>query len=139
MKLDLDTVPTVPDDPPAAGPDRALDPPPALPVAPAEWLLDAGCVADAEGDEARPTESPITGLITAAAKSNRPFRFDSNRRTRRSRACLATVTADDQSGEDTGEGAAAPASPEPAASDGSDVAMDMGREGEAVSSVLVGS
>jgi hypothetical protein len=28
VKLDLDTLSTVPDDPPAAGPDRALDPPP---------------------------------------------------------------------------------------------------------------
>jgi hypothetical protein len=28
VKLDLDTLSTVPDDPPAAGPDRALDPAP---------------------------------------------------------------------------------------------------------------
>ena len=28
VKLDLDTLVTVPDDPPAAGPDRALDPRP---------------------------------------------------------------------------------------------------------------
>jgi hypothetical protein len=28
VKLDVDTLPTVPDAPPAAGPDRALDPPP---------------------------------------------------------------------------------------------------------------
>jgi hypothetical protein len=28
VKLDVDTLSTVPDDPPAAGPDRALDPPP---------------------------------------------------------------------------------------------------------------
>jgi hypothetical protein len=28
VKLDLDTLSTVPDAPPAAGPDRALDPPP---------------------------------------------------------------------------------------------------------------
>jgi hypothetical protein len=28
VKPDADTLPTVPDDPPAAGPDRALDPPP---------------------------------------------------------------------------------------------------------------
>jgi hypothetical protein len=27
MKLDLETLSTVPDDPPAAGPERALDPP----------------------------------------------------------------------------------------------------------------
>jgi hypothetical protein len=28
VKLDLETLETVPDDPPAAGPERALDPPP---------------------------------------------------------------------------------------------------------------
>jgi hypothetical protein len=28
VKLEADTLSTVPDDPPAAGPDRALDPPP---------------------------------------------------------------------------------------------------------------
>ena len=28
VKPEVDTLPTVPDDPPAAGPDRALDPPP---------------------------------------------------------------------------------------------------------------
>jgi hypothetical protein len=28
VKLDLETLPTVPDAPPAAGPERALDPPP---------------------------------------------------------------------------------------------------------------
>jgi hypothetical protein len=28
VKPDVDTLLTVPDDPPAAGPDRALDPPP---------------------------------------------------------------------------------------------------------------
>src|SRR5580704_6976935 len=37
VKLDADTLPTVPDAPPAAGPDRALDPPP-NPRAPAEPL-----------------------------------------------------------------------------------------------------
>jgi hypothetical protein len=36
VKPDLDTLVTVPDDPPAAGPDRALDPPPTDPRAPAE-------------------------------------------------------------------------------------------------------
>jgi hypothetical protein len=40
VKLDVDTVPTVPDAPPEAGPDRALDPPP--PVTP---VLD-GAVLD---------------------------------------------------------------------------------------------
>ena len=39
MKLDLDTLVTVPDDPPAAGPERALEPPPPDPGPPAEPLL----------------------------------------------------------------------------------------------------
>jgi hypothetical protein len=38
-KLDVDTLSTVPDDPPAAGPDRALDPPPPDP-GPLEAALD---------------------------------------------------------------------------------------------------
>jgi hypothetical protein len=38
VKLDVDTLPTVPDAPPEAGPDRALDPPP------------PGCLAVAEGE-----------------------------------------------------------------------------------------
>jgi hypothetical protein len=42
VKLELDTLSTVPDDPPAAGPDRALDPLPA----------DTGCPDVAEADAA---------------------------------------------------------------------------------------
>jgi hypothetical protein len=42
VKLDVDTLSTVPDDPPAAGPDRAWDPP----------LLDTGCPDVAEADVA---------------------------------------------------------------------------------------
>jgi hypothetical protein len=43
VKPDVDTLPTVPDDPPAAGPDRALDPPPPEPLlAAGEALLAAG-------------------------------------------------------------------------------------------------
>jgi hypothetical protein len=41
VKPDVDRLPTVPDDPPAAGPDRALDPPPPDPKPPAEPLLEA--------------------------------------------------------------------------------------------------
>ena len=37
----MDTLPTVPDAPPAAGPDQALDPPPPDPRLPAEPLLAA--------------------------------------------------------------------------------------------------
>jgi hypothetical protein len=73
VKLDVDTLATVPVDPPAAGPERALDAPP-------EWGPAAGVAADAEGDAARPTESPITGTITAAAMIRPAFVFRSNRR-----------------------------------------------------------
>jgi hypothetical protein len=90
VKLDLDTVPTVPEAPPAAGPDRAFDPPPAGPGAPAGRLPDTGGAADAEGDVARPTESPMTGDITAVANSKR--------RTFRRRGLLAMVTEAGSSG-----------------------------------------
>jgi hypothetical protein len=111
VKLDVDTLSTVPAAPPAAGPDRALDPPPS---AVAEEEGD-GVVA--EGDGAQPAESPITAHISTAA-TIRPFRlFDSSRRTRGRRACLAMVTEAD---------------------DGPDVGLEMGRVGR-VSSGLVGS
>jgi hypothetical protein len=43
VKPEVDTLPTVPDDPPGAGPDRALDPPPPeLLLAAGELLLAAG-------------------------------------------------------------------------------------------------
>ena len=42
VKVGVATLPTVPDAPPAAGPDRALDPPPRGPSPPAEPLLAAG-------------------------------------------------------------------------------------------------
>ena len=72
MKLDVDTLSTVPDAPPAAGPDRALDPPPLTgPGCPAVADGDAA-VADGdapvtEGDAAQPAASPITADISAAA------------------------------------------------------------------------
>jgi hypothetical protein len=94
VKLDVETVPTVPDDPPAAGPDRALDPPPpdlgppATPPAVAE-----GDEAVAEGDAAIPTDSAITAPIsTAAAATIHPLLLvDSNRRSQDRRAGSATV------------------------------------------------
>jgi hypothetical protein len=81
VKPDLDTLVTEPEEPPAAGPDRALDPPPADPGGPAAWALDAGCVADAAGDVARPTESATMGASIAAATMRRHFFFVSTRRT----------------------------------------------------------
>jgi hypothetical protein len=111
VKLDVDTLPTVPAAPPEAGPDRALDPPPPDAGPPAEPLPDTGCaavleedVAVAEGDVARPTESPITPHSTAAATIHRLFLFDTNRRTRGQRASFAIVTETDPSGEDAGGG-----------------------------------
>jgi hypothetical protein len=51
VKFDVDTLPTVPDDPPAAGPDRALDPPFAgVPVPAAAELLLAGVVVPAAAE-----------------------------------------------------------------------------------------
>jgi hypothetical protein len=81
VKPDVDTLVTAPDDPPAAGPDRALDPPPpAAPPGPCgpsvvegAVAVAAGDVAAAEGVEAadedapQAAESPITPHITAAA------------------------------------------------------------------------
>jgi hypothetical protein len=46
VKLDVDMLPTVPDAPPEAGPDRALDPPP----------LDPG-----------PLDAALDGLLLGAA------------------------------------------------------------------------
>jgi hypothetical protein len=78
VKLDLDTLPTLPAAPPEAGPDRALDPPPPDRGPPAAGLPDRTVAADAEGDGARPTDSPITGSATAAARIDRLFLFDGN-------------------------------------------------------------
>jgi hypothetical protein len=141
VKLDVDTLPTVPDAPPEAGPDRALDPPP-----PAAPLLGPGCpdvaegdVAVAEGDVAQPAESPITAHISAAATIHPLFLFDSKRRTLGRRACLAMVAEADECGEDAGGGGGAdPVAPELPATGGPDVALETGRAGR-VSWGVVGS
>jgi hypothetical protein len=75
VKLDADTLPTVPAAPPAAGPDRALDavPPDRGPPTPAPGddgcaAVDVGGDAETEGEEAvRPTESPMARQTTTAA------------------------------------------------------------------------
>src|SRR4051812_49821192 len=61
----------MPTAPPAAGPDRALDPPPASgplpdPPRPAEVLMVAGCAVLAEWVVPRPTPTPIPVAIRAA-------------------------------------------------------------------------
>ena len=99
MNPDLDTLVTVPDDPPAAGPDRVLDPPPD-PSAPGVWALEVGCAADAAGDARKPTESPTMGAKNAAATMLRHFFFVSTRRTFGLRSCWAFVIAAERSGED---------------------------------------
>ena len=100
VKLAVDTLLTVPAAPPGAGPDRALDPSPldpeqlpellaeslaeglAEPLAEglAEPLPELRSFAVAEGDVARPTESPITAHVSAAATIHPLLLFDSNRR-----------------------------------------------------------
>jgi hypothetical protein len=69
VKPDVDTLATVPDAPPAAGPDRALDPP--LPAA----VVGVPAAAVVEGDVALGEDepqaaSPITPHINAAARIN---------------------------------------------------------------------
>jgi hypothetical protein len=65
VKPDVDTLLTVPDDPPAAGPDRALDPPPP------ELLLAAGeALAVGELLEVAltvPEEQPATAIAATPA------------------------------------------------------------------------
>ena len=86
---------------------------------PGPELLDV-----AEGDVARPTESPTTAHVSAAATTHPLLLFDSNRRTLGQRACLAIVTEADESGEDAGGGGGtAPAPAEVPATDGPDVAL----------------
>jgi hypothetical protein len=107
VKLDVDTLLTVPAAPPGAGPDRALDPSPldpeqlpellaealaeglAEPLAEglAEPLPELRSLAVAEEDVASPTESPITAHVSAAATIHPLLLFDSNRRPLGRRAC----------------------------------------------------
>jgi hypothetical protein len=75
VKLDVDRLSTVPDAPPAAGPDRALGPPPVAPPPGPGWLdvadgdvaVGKGDVPGVEGDVAQPAASPITADISAGA------------------------------------------------------------------------
>jgi hypothetical protein len=69
VKLDVDTLATVPADPPAAGPDRALEPPPPAAPRPNPGRPDVaeGDAAVVEGEVAQPAEAPITAHVSAAA------------------------------------------------------------------------
>ncbi|WP_370364112.1 hypothetical protein [Catenulispora sp. GP43] len=73
VKPDCDTPATVPDDPPTAGPDRALDPPPtglwllALPGTAAPAVADGAAAAVDEEDAAEQADIPsaaVTGTVT---------------------------------------------------------------------------
>jgi hypothetical protein len=57
VKPDVDRLLTVPDDPPAAGPDRALDPPPSELLLAAAGLLEVALTI--------PYEPPATAMATA--------------------------------------------------------------------------
>jgi hypothetical protein len=145
VKVDVDTLSTVPAAPPAAGPDRALDPPlpdpgppeaplpgtPCPAVAEGDVAATEGDVAGAEGDVEQPAESPITAHISAAATIPTLFLFDNNRRT----LGLAMIAEAEVSGGGSG---AAPAPPERAATGVPDVVLDAGEAGKA-SWALVGS
>jgi hypothetical protein len=151
VKLDADTPSTVPAAPPAAGPDRAFEPPPpdsdppAPPpgarcpdaaeeaVAVADEAVAVGEEAVAVGEEdAQPAESPITADISAAAMIPPLPLFDRNRRTLGRRASWAVVARAERSGEESGEGSGAePVSSKISATDSPGVAL--------ISSGLVGS
>jgi hypothetical protein len=155
VKPEVDRVLTVPTAPPAAGPDRALDPPPpdpsgprgpppeaAAPLAAAEVLVDATCPAVAEEEVVRLTVSPITTPMMARAEIH-PIRWlrrvENHRRTPERGAGSAEVTRAGPSGEEAGGGGGAvPAPIESAAADGPDAVLDAGGMGR-VSSGPVGS
>jgi hypothetical protein len=91
VKLDADTVSTVPDAPPAAGPDRALDPPPATAGRPAVAAEKVAVVAEPEPLLAAVTmpyappaiaiaAAPIAmNLVSLPENMDKPFRRRSNR------------------------------------------------------------
>src|ERR1700680_1866147 len=113
VKLDVDTVTPVPEPPPEAGPDRALEP---LPAAVAEGDVAVG------KDVPQAAKSPITVRIITAAMINRLVVLESNRQTPGRRSCLAMVTEADESGEGRGV-SVAPAPPDLSASGGWVIAL----------------
>jgi hypothetical protein len=72
VKPEVDTLLTVPDDPPAAGPDRALDPPPPELLLAAGLVLATGVVLAAgeallEVALTAPEEQPATAMAATPA------------------------------------------------------------------------
>ncbi len=113
MKPEVDTLATVPEVPPAAGPDRALDPPPPDPSRPAEPRPGPACpavvdgevaLAEGEVEVAKLTERPIAAHNTATAMIHPALRFDSHRRTGGRRAGVAEDADADPSGGDVAGG-----------------------------------
>jgi hypothetical protein len=98
VKLAVVTLLTVPAAPPGAGPDRALDPAPLDPEQLPGLLLglllglvpELRGLAAAGGDVARPTESPITAHVSAAATIHPLLLLDTNRRALGRRACSSS-------------------------------------------------
>jgi hypothetical protein len=70
VKLDVDTLPTVPDAPPEAGPDRALDPPPD-PRPPAKPLPGCPAVAEEEAVAVPLLLLPQAARIAVAASKSK--------------------------------------------------------------------
>jgi hypothetical protein len=75
VRLDVDTLSTVPDEPPAAGPDRALDPPPGIrcPDIAGEEIAGEDDPVAADEDVAHPAHSPITAAMSAAGTTRPRF------------------------------------------------------------------
>jgi hypothetical protein len=87
VNVEAETVSTVPDAPPAAGPDRAFEPPPAAAKPPPWPLPAAGWPGVAEPDVAIPTQTANATQASAAATIQPVVRFDSNRRRGRWTSC----------------------------------------------------
>ncbi|HEY3671193.1 MAG TPA: hypothetical protein VGN51_09665 [Acidimicrobiia bacterium] len=75
MKPDVDTLSTVPDAPPAAGPDRAFDPPPPAVVVEVLTALVVEVEVAAGEEEPQPV-TPIAPHINAAAVTHRLLLFE---------------------------------------------------------------
>src|SRR3954451_12998720 len=107
---------TVPAAPPAAGPDRALDPEPPAPGPPEELLPVTGVVAVPEGDRASATDSPTTAHSSAAATIHPTRLFDRHGvGFRCRRACSSPVTEAVGTGERGGGGGGPSGTPGPSA------------------------
>jgi hypothetical protein len=100
VKLEPDTLVTVPEDPPGSGPERALDPPPepaeALakgPPCPDAAVVDAAVVVLDELEVAtRPMESPATAHTIAAPVITMFLFRENSRRNPEGRSCPAAGT-----------------------------------------------